>query len=45
MPVKEICSEITLGVTICCKKDIEQLFDDLSWFKEINPEFIGFDEG
>ena len=45
MPVKEICSELTLGVTICSKNDLEQLFDDLSWFKEINPEFIGFDEG
>jgi len=45
MPIKEICSELTLGVTICSKSELEQLFDDLSWFKEINPEFIGFDEG
>ena len=45
MPIKEICSELTLGVTICSKNELEQFFDDLSWFKEINPEFIGFDEG
>ena len=44
MPIKEICSELTLGVTICSKNDLEQLFEDLSWFKEINPEFIGLDE-
>ena len=45
MPIKEICSELTLGVTVCSKNELEQFFDDLSWFKEINPEFIGFDEG
>jgi hypothetical protein len=41
---KELSSELTVGVAITNKNDLEQFFDDLTWFKQINPEFIGFQD-
>ena len=44
MNVKEMTSELTVGVVISSKDDLEQFFKDLSWFKEISPDFIGFQD-
>ena len=37
-------SELTFGVVISSIKDLELFFNELSWFKQIHPDFIGFDE-
>ena len=42
--VKELSSELTVGVAISSQKDLEQFFNDLIQFKNINPDFIGFKE-
>ena len=42
--VKEMSSELTVGVAISCQKDLEQFFNDLIQLKNINPDFIGFKE-
>ena len=44
MPIKEMSSELTFGVVISSIKDLELFFNELSWFKQIHPGFIGFDE-
>ena len=44
MPIKEMSSELTFGVVISSIKDLELFFNELSWFKQIHPDFIGFDE-
>lgn len=44
MPIKEMSSELTFGVVLSSIKDLELFFNELSWFKQIHPEFIGFDE-
>ena len=42
--IKELSSELTVGVFISSKNDLEQFLKDLSWFKTINPDFIGFQD-
>ena len=42
--IKELSSELTFGVFISSKNDLEQFLKDLSWFKTINPDFIGFQD-
>jgi len=42
--VKEMSSELTVGVAISSQKDLEQFFNDLIQLKNINPDFIGFKE-
>ena len=44
MPIKEMSSELTFGIVISSIKDFELFFNELSWFKQIHPDFIGFDE-
>ena len=44
MPIKEMSSELTFGIVISSIKDLELFFNELSWFKQIHPDFIGFDE-
>ena len=44
MPIKEMSSELTFGVVISSIKDLELFFNELTWFKQIHPDFIGFDE-
>ena len=42
--VKELSSELTVGVAIKDKNNLEIFFEDLLWFKQMNSEFIGFDD-
>ena len=42
--VKEMSSELTVGVAISSKYDLEQFFNDLTQLKNINPDFIGFQD-
>ena len=42
--VKELSSELTVGVAIKDKNNLEIFFEDLLWFKRMNSEFIGFDD-
>ena len=44
MSIKELSSEITVGVGIFSKDDFEQFFMDLKWFGQICPGFIKYDE-
>ena len=44
IPVKEMCSELTIGVAISSKNDLEKFFNDLINFKNIYPDFIGFQD-
>ena len=44
MSVKELSSEITIGVGIFTKQDFEQFFLDIKWFDQICPGFIRYQE-
>ena len=40
--IKELSSELTVGIGIFCKEDLELFLLDLEWFKQICPGFIGY---
>ena len=40
LDVKELSSELTLGVTIFCEKDFSNFFDDIRFFEKEFPGFI-----
>ena len=40
---KELSSELTVGVAIFSKEELEQFILDLEWFKQICPNFIKYD--
>ncbi len=44
MSVKELSSEITIGVAIFSKQDFEQFFLDINWFAQICPGIIRYQE-
>ena len=41
--IKELSSELTVGVAIFSKEEFDQFFLDLEWFKQICPNFIKYD--
>ena len=40
---KELSSELTVGVAIFSKEELDQFLLDLQWFKQICPNFIKYD--
>ena len=40
---KELSSELTVGVAIFSKEELDQFLLDLEWFKQICPNFIKYD--
>ena len=44
MSIKELSSEITVGVAIFSKEDFLQFFLDIEWFNQICPGFIKYEE-
>ena len=41
--IKEMSSELTVGVTISSKEDLEQFFNDIIQINNINPDFINLE--
>ena len=41
--IKELSSELTVGVAIFSKEELDQFLLDLEWFKQICPNFIKYD--
>ena len=44
MNIKELSSEITVGVAIFSKEDFLQFFLDIEWFNQICPGFIKYEK-
>ena len=44
MSIKELSGEITVGISIFNKEELEQFFKDMEWFKQICPGLIIYKE-
>ena len=42
--IKELCSQITIGVGINSKEELEQFILDMQWFNQICPGLIEYKE-